>query len=502
MSRPVASSHSAAEASAEVEGGGTLHLGLRALTLSSALFATGAVAGKVIGFVMLPILARSLSPDGLGRLDVLLTIGNGLTTGLLLGLDTAALRLFFDQSDARSTRRLLASWYGMALVISLTAAAVLVGGSEWISRTLFASLELQPAVAAVGLAVVAGTAQLVVLLTLRAMGRAGWYVLLSVGTLLVYAVLAVFLLAVWRADEDAVVGAWAVALLLSALCGTVLLRRQIVGRPSWPAMKSLLRLGLPLAPGVVMTLLSEFLVRILLLGSAGPYGVAYFAVGNRFASVAALSLVAFELAWIPRAYALGTRLDARHRISTEATWIIALVSTATLMIAAGSRTVVPLLVGVPYLASLPALGWGLVGIVALALFVVASIPNVVAKRTERVAVATGAAAVSSVIGTAVFAGPWGAEGAAAAVALGQVAALFIVIALSRGLPIRFAWGRLLGLGAVTSVATLILVSDAPLAVIVPAAVVASLVVASALPLRIAIRGIADTIAGGRGGRPT
>jgi O-antigen/teichoic acid export membrane protein len=500
MSRPVASSHSAAEAPAEVEGRGTLHLGLRALTLSSALFATGAVAGKVIGFIMLPILARSLSPDGLGRLDVLLTIGNGLTTGLLLGLDTAALRLFFDQPDARATRRLLASWYGMALVISLTAAAVLVGGSEWISRSLFATQELQPAVAAVGLAVVAGTAQLVVLLTLRAMGRAGWYVVLSVGTLLAYAVLAVVLLALWRADEDAVVGAWAVALLLSALSGTLLLRRQIVGRPSWPAMKSLLRLGLPLAPGVVMTLLSEFLVRILLLGAAGPYGVAYFAVGNRFASVAALSLVAFELAWIPRAYALGTRLDARQRISTEATWIVALVSTGALMIAAGSRTVVPLLVGAPYLASLPALGWGLVGIIALALFVVASIPNVVAKRTERVAVATGAAAVLSVIGTALFAGPWGAEGAAAAGALGQGAALLIVIALSRGLPIRFAWGRLLALGAITSGTTLILVSDLPVAVTVPAAVLASLAIASALPVRMAIRGVADAFAGARGGR--
>jgi O-antigen/teichoic acid export membrane protein len=500
MSSPVPSSRVAAEAPAEVEARGALPLSLRALTLSSALFATGAVAGKVIGFIMLPILARSLSPDGLGRLDVLLTIGNGLTTGLLLGLDVAALRLYFDQPDASATRRLLASWYGLALAISLTAAVVLVGGSASISQSLFGSLELQPAVAAVGLAVVAGTAQLVVLLTLRATGRAGWYVLLSVGTLLIYAGLAVFLLAVWRADEDAVVGAWAVALLISAVCGTVLLRGQIVARPSWPAMKSLLRLGLPLAPGVVMTLLSEFLVRILLLGAAGAYGVAYFAVGNRFASVAALSLVAFELAWIPRAYALGTRLDARQRISTEATWIVALVSTAALMIAAGSRTVVPLLVGAPYLASLPALGWGLVGIVALALFVVASIPNVVAKRTERVAVATGAAAVLSVIGTALFAGPWGAEGAAAAVALGQVAALLIVIALSRGLPIRFAWGRLLALGTVTSGATLILVSDLPLAVVVLAAVLASLVIASSLPVRLAIRGVAETIAGARGGR--
>ena len=500
MSSPLASGRSATEEQAEVEAPGRLHLSVRALTLSSALFATGAVAGKVIGFIMLPILARSLSPEGLGRLDVLLTIGNGMTTGLLLGLDVAALRLFFDQPDAISTRRLLASWYGMALVISLSAAAVLIGGSEWITRGLFGSLELQPAVAAVGLAVVAGTAQLVVLLTLRAMGRAGWYVLLSVGTLLIYAVLAVLLLHVWRADEDAVVGAWAVALLVSAVCGTLLLRGQIVGRPSRPAMKSLLRLGLPLAPAVLLTLLSEFLVRILLLGAAGPDGVAYFAVGNRFASVATLSLVAFELAWIPRAYALGTRPDARDRISTEATWIIAIVSAAALTIAIGSRTVVPLLVGTPYLTSLPALGWGLVGVVALALFVVASIPNVVAKRTGRVAVATGTTAVLSVIGTAVFAGPWGAEGAAAAVALGQIVALSIVIALSRGLPIRFAWGQLLAVGTITSVASLILVSDAPLPVLVLAAIVASLAIASALPVRMATRSVAEAIAGARGGR--
>lgn len=280
MSGPEESGRFAADTPANAEFVGTSHLSVRGLTLSSTLFATGAVAGKVIGFIMLPILARSLSPEGLGRLDVLVAIGNSLTTGLLLGLDVAALRLYFDQPDARSTRRLLASWYGVSLVISLTAAAVLVGGSEWISRSLFASPAFQPAVAAVGLAVVAGTAQVVVLMALRATGKAGWYVLISVGTLLLYAVLAVLLLYAWRADVDAVVGAWAAALLVSAVCGTLLLRGQIVGRPSWPAMKSLLRLGLPLAPAVLMTLLAEFLVRILLLGAAGPEGVGYFAVGN------------------------------------------------------------------------------------------------------------------------------------------------------------------------------------------------------------------------------
>jgi hypothetical protein len=68
------------------------------------------------------------------------------------------------------------------------------------------------------------------------------------------------------------------------------------------------------------------------------------------------------------------------------------------------------------------------------------------------------------------------------------------------LPIRFAWGRLLALGTVTSGATLILVSDLPLAVVVLAAVLASLVIASSLPVRLAIRGVAETIAGARGGR--
>jgi O-antigen/teichoic acid export membrane protein len=501
MSSPDASGRFAADTPANAEIAGASHLSVRALTLSSTLFATGAVAGKVIGFIMLPILARSLSPDGLGRLDVLFALGNSLTTGLLLGLDVAALRLFFDQPDARSTRRLLASWYGVSLVISVTAAAVLVGGSEWISRTLFASSAFQPAVAAVGVAVVAGTVQVVILMTLRATGKAGWYVLVSVGTLLLYAVLAVLLLYAWRADVDAVVGAWAVALLISAVCGTLLLRGKIVGRPSWPAMKSLLRLGLPLAPAVVMTLLAEFLVRILLLGAAGPEGVAYFAVGNRFASVAALSLVALQLAWVPRAYALGTSLHARERISTEATWIVALVSAAAITIAVGSRTIVPVLVGDQYLASLPALGWGLVGVIALALFVVASIPNAVAKRTGRLAVATASAAALSVVGTALLAPAWGAAGATAAVALGEVAAVVIVIALSRGLPIRLAWGRLITIGIITSGATLILVSDVPLAVDVLAAVVASLTIASALPVRRGLRGLVEGVTClGRGGR--
>ena len=276
------------------------------------------------------------------------------------------------------------------------------------------------------MAIVAGTIEVTILTVLRARGRAGWYAAINAGTLVVYAILATILLKSWRADAAAVVGAWAIALVVSAGVGTLMLRRDLLGRPSVWASRLLLRLGLPLAPAVVLTLASEFLVRIILLRTAGADQVAFFTVGNRFASVAALSLAVLQLAWVPRAYALGTTHEARTRVGREATWIVALVCAAVLVVAAGAREIVFVAAGSPYLEALPALGFSLVAVVGAAVYLIGSMPSAISRRTEDLGLATGTAAIIGVIGTLMLAEPLRAAGAAASLAIGKLAAVAVV----------------------------------------------------------------------------
>jgi len=107
-----------------------------------------------------------------------------------------------------------------------------------------------------------------------------------------------------------------VALLASwggtAAVAALALRHSIGARPQLPDARRLLQLGLPLAPAIAATCIADFVNRAYLYRTAGAVAAGEFSVALRFGSVAALMVAGFQLAWQPRAYALG-RGDAALR---------------------------------------------------------------------------------------------------------------------------------------------------------------------------------------------
>src|SRR3954452_22769564 len=104
------------------------------LTRDSILYASGAVVGKALGLVMLPVLTRALTPQEFGSFDVLSTLGSALITMLFLGTDVAAVRLYFDRPTARSRAELLTSWYALAAITTIPVALLIVVVRGWISE--------------------------------------------------------------------------------------------------------------------------------------------------------------------------------------------------------------------------------------------------------------------------------------------------------------------------------------------------------------------------------
>ena len=456
--------------------------GFVSLTRNSVVFAMGAIAGKAVGLVMLPVLTRMLGPAEYGSMDVLMSLGTATTATLLLGLDVAALRLYFDQPDDVSRRRLLSTWLAIGLGASSVAAIVIAWQAAALSNVLFHQAGLALGVAAIAVIVVAQTAQVIALTVLRAEGRAWVYALLSGGVLVLYAAIAVALLVAWRADANAVLIAWAVALVVSGACGLLLVRRRLASRPSSELALRLLRLGLPLAPGVTASLVADFANRAILLGSDGATHVGFFTVAVRFASIAGLAVTGFQLAWQPRAFSLGTGAGAWVRIGADGRRVIAVVAVLVGGLAAIAPELLRLVAGEAYADALPAVGLSLVGTLGSAIFLVASLPSVMTRDTKDVGVAMGLGVGCGVLLNLVLAPRLGSTGTAAAVAMGQLTAALLAA--------TFSWRRAnIGLGSAQnvlliagSIGTALLVTtlmaDAPLAVrVAPAVVLAALAVA-------------------------
>lgn len=429
----------------------------------SATFALGSVAGKVTGLLLVAVLVRLLQPAEFGSMDVLMSLGSALTVPLLLGLDVATLRLYFDRPDRKERRTLIATSLLIVLGVTLVAGAIVVLGSAAISDALFGSTRLQPAVVAVAVSVVAVAIQAMVLTVLRAQSRAGVYAAFSGGFYAFYAILAVTLLVVWRADATAMLIAYAVSAVLAAAVGVLLVRDEAVGRPAWSAGRALLRLGLPLTPAVVAVYVADFANRTILLGAGGADEVGYLGVALRFSSVAALAGVGFRLAWQPRAFSLGWSSPARVRLAADARWIIAILCGSVTVVAVASPEIVELLSGGRYSAALSPLAFSLVAVVLASLAMVASLSSSVAKATQELAAASVANVGVAIALNLVLAPSLYATGTALAMAGGWLAELGALLVFGMRRPLLpFSWLRAGGLSTVVGIAVVgLLATNAP-----------------------------------------
>jgi len=462
--------------------------GFARFTTSSAVFAFGSVVGKAVGFLMLPILTRALTPSGFGSMDVLISLESAVAAPLLVGLDVATVRLYFDQPDGAARARLIGTSYAIALSGAVMVGTIVALVSGPLSEALFGSQGLQPAVLATGAAVVGGVLQLIALTVLRAQGRAGRYAAVTTGAIVAYALLAIALLTLWRADVTAVLVAYATALLVSGVVASIFVGLRRIGRPTASAAGALLRLGLPLTPAVAATYGADFLNRAILLGAGGAANVALFTVALRFASVAGIVVTGFQLAWPPRAFALGTSDAARRRLAIDAQWVVAIVGSAVLTLAVASPDVVVFVAGPAYGQAVPALGFSLTFILAEALFLVASLPSAVAKATRDLAIATGASVVVALVGNLVLSRAWGSAGTAAAVMTGQLVGVVVVRELGRRrLALPVDWWRIGIVSGAIGIATVgMLVGGAPLATRVLVAIPVLGLIAWSVPLREAL----------------
>ena len=427
---------------------------MRKLTGDAAIYALGAVTGKAIGLLLLPILTRALAPADYGRLEVLSTLGSALVSALLLGIDRAALRLSFTERDA-GRRSTLATWYAVATALALPPALLLAVASAPLSVALFGDASYAGSVALVGWITLLGTYQIVALTILRAEGRAGAYAALSGGALVLNAALVVGIFASARVGIDVVLLAYAVSVGAAAVAGALLVRRVAFGRPTRSAARSLLALGLPLAPAVVIAWLAEFANRAIVLGVSGPVEVGYLGVGLRFASVAGLAVAGLHLAWEPHAYARSTAPDGLAGLAHDARRALVGIAVIVAAIALVSREALVLVAGASYLPALPALGFSSLAVLATAAFIIAMTPSLLAGAMRDVGNATVAGIAAGLVATFVLAPPYGGAGAAAGIALGQLVAALAVARLGRGrTELQVAWRRAAPVRVAAAVVTL------------------------------------------------
>ncbi|MDQ3823108.1 MAG: oligosaccharide flippase family protein, partial [Actinomycetota bacterium] len=103
--------------------------GLRSLFADSAVYGLSAAALPVAVILVTPIVARRLGPEGFGAVDVLTTLVALIGVVAAAGMDSAAVRSYFDYSDAERDRRRTVIRTAVLVVLGSSAAIALAAAA-------------------------------------------------------------------------------------------------------------------------------------------------------------------------------------------------------------------------------------------------------------------------------------------------------------------------------------------------------------------------------------
>jgi len=288
----------------------------RRLARDLAIYGTGRVAFQMLLLLTAPILTRVFSTAEYGVLEIMTSLTAALGVIVILGLDSATQRSYFDYPpEAVEKRRAVLSttfWtlLGWAIVVLGIAAA----SSQALADALFGgsySVVITLAIAALLLEMMFTFGQSI----LRIQARPAAYSVLTI----VWGLATLSFMLVLVAWLDKGLKGYYLGFLLAdaiVLVVTLYVVRDSL-RPVWDRreLRIMLAFGLPLVPLAASTWIMQLVDRFFLLHYASVAEVGVYGIGNRLANLLLLAVVTLGLAWTPFVFDLASREpEEEHRV--------------------------------------------------------------------------------------------------------------------------------------------------------------------------------------------
>jgi len=278
---------------------------LRTLVKDSAVYAVGTIASRLVGFIMIPVYTRVLTPADYGIIETIVRLVDIIGLLLSLGLAEALLRHYYLAKTDDERNRLIGTVFNLNLLVVAAGVLVFWPLSPWLTRLAFGHDRYTHFVAVSLIGMMIGSLIELPLTLWRAEGKPWRFTAISLLKLFTH-LSANIVLVVWLRW-----GVWGVVMsgLLNAVLWSVVLGVLVRLRygscfdKRW--LVPVLRYGLPLVP----TSLSQFvlhysdrffLVRYVNESELGLYSLAY-----RFGMLVSVFYGIVSLAWSPWAYRVG-----------------------------------------------------------------------------------------------------------------------------------------------------------------------------------------------------
>jgi len=270
----------------------------RRLVRDTAWYGVSAALAKALALLTVPILTRTLGPEGYGLVDLATSTAALLTLVSLLSADIPATRLHALAADPDARLRTVSSYVWVVAIVSVLVAAVLLPASSLLASYAWGDADATTLALLALLLVPVSAVQMALAQTQRILSRPRTFAALSLIDLGAQLGLAVLLVLLGFGPSGVVlgfIGGSVIGLAAAAIASASVLRVA----PDRAAARSIAAGGLRFLPFVTAFVLAEWIVRATLANVIGVAAVASFGVALRLASLLTLVGAAFSMAWGP-----------------------------------------------------------------------------------------------------------------------------------------------------------------------------------------------------------
>jgi len=279
----------------------------------SGIYGVGIVLSKAIGFLMIPVYTRFLSPSDYGILELLDLVIFFVGIFGAMGIYLAVFRFYAAYESESEKKEVISTALLYSAGVFVLLALAMIFWAPAVARLVFGHSTFAPFVRIISLTLLFSNLTEVPLAYWRARGRTMLFVCVGLGRTLLGVLLLVYFVVVVKWG---VAGAICANLLTNAIAGLTLFGvvfSSVPRRIYTDKLKQMLWYGIPLIPQTLALFVLVFSDRFFLRHFGNLAEVGIYALGYKLAGIlTVLVSTPFSLAWAWQQFELAKRDDARQ----------------------------------------------------------------------------------------------------------------------------------------------------------------------------------------------
>lgn len=377
------------------------------------VYGAASLTTSLIGFLMIPVYTRYLSPADYGVLELLQLASNVISIIMAIGFSGAVLRFYFQHDTEDDRREVVSTALIAILTLGVGATLLLLTQTAWLARVVLGKPDYGRLVAVMVLANFFAITLIVPLAYLRALRRSGLYAGVMLGRLVLGLTLNIVFVVVLRMSVLGVLLSGLIVAFVSSvgLVGGTL--RSVGLKLSRAKFDEMAVYGGPLVPASLSMFVLHFADRFFLQRMTDLNQVGLYALGYRFAMMLPVLVIEpFALIWGAAMFVIARREDAREVCARLFTYFFFVATAFALGVSLVIKDTIKVVATPKFLAAHSVVPVVLVGLLCLAASQFFETGVHLSKRTIFRAAAVGSAAAINLLLNVLLIPKYGMMGAA------------------------------------------------------------------------------------------